>query len=117
MLSAILFLSILFIIGIRTLRPQFRSMGFFAGSVIFALWLVCISLYVSSVSMEHNDRSAVIIEPSVEVKYSPSYTGAVAFKLTEGIKVNIVRQENDWTQIRLTKSKSGWVPSFSVEKI
>ena len=67
--------------------------------------------------MQKNITQGIVILPQIEVRYSPSYSGAVAFELTEGMKAQILHVENGWTQIRLNKKTSGWIESTAIEKI
>jgi len=115
--SAAAFLTICILLGVALWNPAFQG---WSRPVLFLLgfcFLLSLAFFFSSADDEKNSRLAVMTDPHVEVLYSPSYSGAVAFELHEGIKVSAVRTEGDWTQIRLTRDKSGWVPSNSLEKV
>jgi uncharacterized protein YgiM (DUF1202 family) len=59
----------------------------------------------------------VIVADAVDVRYSPSYTGSIAFTIHEGLKARMIRAEEGWSQIRLSKGKSGWIESEAIEMI
>ena len=67
--------------------------------------------------LEHREY-AIIMEPSVVVRSTPSVNGTELFVLHEGKKVKI----NDdsmkaWKEIELEDGNIGWLPAESIEKI
>ena len=65
----------------------------------------------------HRD-SAIIMNPSVTVRSTPSESGTSLFILHEGHKVDIKDSSmKDWKEIRLEDGKVGWVQVSSIEII
>ncbi|MBR6805509.1 MAG: tetratricopeptide repeat protein [Bacteroidaceae bacterium] len=65
---------------------------------------------------ERND--AVIMEPSVTAKSTPSNSGTELFVIHEGRKVKISDDSmREWTEIELEDGNKGWIPSSSLERI
>ena len=65
---------------------------------------------------ERND--AVIMEPSVTAKSTPSNSGTELFVIHEGRKVKISDDSmREWTEIELEDGHKGWIPSSSLERI
>ena len=64
---------------------------------------------------EHN--YAIIVQPGVTVKSSPSLSGTELFLIHEGLKVQIKDSLGSWMEIRLADGTQGWLPSESLEKI
>ena len=65
---------------------------------------------------ERND--AVIMEPSVTAKSTPSNSGTELFVIHEGRKVKISDDSmREWTEIELEDGNKGWIPSSSRERI
>ena len=65
---------------------------------------------------ERND--AVIMEPSVTAKSTPSNSGIELFVIHEGRKVKISDDSmREWTEIELEDGNKGWIPSSSLERI
>lgn len=62
-------------------------------------------------------REGIVVQRMAEVRYSPSSDGVIAFQLKEGIQVQILRCDGKWCHIRLTRDKSGWVDSSTIEAI
>ena len=90
--------------------------------IITLLTTVCcfiISLFFlkATYNIKKNRTDGIVITPMAVVRYSPSFSGAVALKLTEGTTVEVIRHYNDWKHIRLNKSQSGWVTDDMVEEI
>lgn len=62
-------------------------------------------------------RHAIITQPSVTVKSSPSEGGTNLFLIHEGLKVEIKDSLGTWKEIRLADGNQGWLPDSSLEKI
>ncbi len=77
------------------------------------------SLAFAFAKIEATERTqeGIVIQKEVDVRYSPSLMGAVAFQLHEGIKAKVIRCEGQWCYIRLTRDKSGWIERGMVEII
>lgn len=86
-------------------------------------WLVgaaavfCGGFAFTKIDMAQRIHEAIVVQKEVEVRYSPSLMGAVAFQLHEGIKTQVIRCEGHWCYIRLTRDKSGWVEQGTLEVI
>lgn len=116
-LCAALFWLVCVILGVCVFRVGFRKTGGVLSAALLVVWGLGLFFFGHAAAHVSKRHLAVIIEPTVEVRYSPSYSGALAFELHEGLQVRIVRQEGQWTHVRLTRDKSGWVPSTSLEKL
>lgn len=91
----------------------------FVRTTIALLVLTVLNAFMTgkSIQEERYSKYAIIVLPEVEVRYSPSYDGAVAFKLHEGIKVKVISNVKDWHQVKIVKGKSGWIQKESIEVI
>ncbi len=86
--------------------------------VILGMFLCAGLLFLwNKYNADKQEHLGIVIIPNAAARYSPSYSGAVAFELSEGIRVQILRQEQEWSQIRLNRKVSGWIESSAVEKI
>ena len=95
-----------------------KKVGFIAG-IIFLIVVVMANVFASKQKEEllHRD-SAIIMNPSVTVRSTPSENGTSLFILHEGHKVDIKDSSmKDWKEIRLEDGKVGWVPVSSIEII
>lgn len=95
-----------------------KKVGFITGTV-FLIVVVMANVFAFKQKEEllHRD-SAIIMNPSVTVRSTPSENGTSLFILHEGHKVDIKDSSmKDWKEIRLEDGKVGWVPVSSIEII
>ncbi len=62
-------------------------------------------------------REAVVVLPKAEVRYGPSESDKVAFRLVEGLKVRIQQAREDWFLVGLVNGDSGWCEKKNLETI
>jgi len=114
----VLYLSLLVYLAVAVMIPGARKrVPWIAGALGF--WLVfCAFFFVAGYRAEKNARPAVVVAGETDIRYSPSYEGGIAFRLEEGLRVQVVRTDSSgWKQIRLTREKSGWAEPGAVEEI
>lgn len=111
------YLILFFVIIIAIFITEFRKITRYLLPLLFILTVLSFTFMMGKIRDAELNKEGVIIAEEVEVRYSPSFNGAVAFKLHEGIKVSIIRCEDDWYQIRLSRDKSGWVEGKMMEEI
>ena len=95
-----------------------KKLGFIT-CIVFLIVVVMANVFASKQKEEllHRD-SAIIMNPSVTVRSTPSESGTSLFILHEGHKVDIKDSSmKDWKEIRLEDGKVGWVPVSSIEII
>lgn len=127
---------------ILAILPYGKWLGFAA-----IIWLVCIGCvilriyfpalknvlkYINTITLcvfiavivfagiNHNTQSskcAVILSKEIAVRYGPGEAEVEAFLLHEGTTAAVIKQEDNWCQIRLPDGKSGWLPKDSIEII
>ncbi|MCP4649716.1 MAG: tetratricopeptide repeat protein [PVC group bacterium] len=87
-------------------------------SVLLAVCF-CLSLvfFAQQYNLQKQRKMGVVVVSQTAVRYSPSYSGAVAFELSEGMKAQILRRDGEWSQVRLTRTTSGWVESEAIEPL
>lgn len=99
----------------KNLRLQ--RFSFFSGSVLLAVLLIVTIMFISRVDREESSNYAVLIEPSITAKIAPDNKSGDAFLIHEGIKFQLIDRVNDWSKIKLSDGKIGWLPSNSFGKI
>ncbi len=91
-----------------------------------SFWINVLLLYItiSSIVFSFNHRkdvvqpgTALIQTPSVIVESSPDESGTDLFLIHEGTKVFVKESVGEWTRIRLSDGKEGWVPTGSIIEI
>jgi len=56
-----------------------------------------------------NDNYAIIFTPKVDVMSEPKNDGSRLFVIHDGLKVDIVDENNDWYEIKLVNGALGWI--------
>jgi len=60
---------------------------------------------------------AIVMSPRVDVRSEPRSNATALFVLHEGLKVTVLQQEGDWTEVRLPNGSVGWMPPASLVRI
>lgn len=110
--SVLYFLTIAWLVAVLLIRPLKKK----SPPVIKTLGVclvISIVLSVLAYSFYRTPR-AIILTPSVSVRYGPTETDAAAFELHEGTEVKVVREKDGWLQISLPDGKAGWLPDDSL---
>ncbi|WP_455584342.1 tetratricopeptide repeat protein [Bacteroides sp.] len=95
-----------------------KKTGFICG-IIFLVVTVLANVFANQQKSElMNRNSAIVMNPSVTVRSTPSESGTSLFILHEGHKVDVKDSSmKDWKEIRLEDGKVGWVPASAIEII
>ncbi len=64
-----------------------------------------------------NHAYAIVMQPTVTVKSSPSEKGTNLFVIHEGLKVKITDKIGDWVEVKLADGNKGWLLTESIERI
>lgn len=94
-----------------------RRLGFLSGSISLAILVFVTIVFVSSVQREASSNFGVLLQQEVSAKQSPDSKSSDVFVIHEGLKFAIEDQVNDWSKIRLSDGKVGWLPNSSFEPI
>lgn len=91
-----------------------------------SFWVGIMFVFISAFTLHFAAREkkiiadhnfAIITQPSIVVKSSPSETGTDLFLIHEGLKVEIKDNLGSWLEIRLADGSQGWLPADSLERI
>ncbi|MDD3037638.1 tetratricopeptide repeat protein [Bacteroides sp.] len=95
-----------------------KKTGFISG-IVFLIITICSNLFASELKERLVNRDdAIVMNPSVTVRSTPSEGGTSLFILHEGRKVSIKDNSmKEWKEIRLEDGKVGWVPTNAIEVI
>ena len=115
--SFILFIITLYFF-IYSKQIMLKKVGFIAG-IVFLIVMICSNLFASEQKERLVNRNeAIVMNPSVTVRSTPSESGTSLFILHEGRKVSIKDNSmKEWKEIRLEDGKVGWVPASAIEVI
>lgn len=93
----------------------FRGQWVFVTSMV--LFVILTFLFVQKIYRQETRQFAVILNPSVTLLAEPNENGTEVFVLHEGSKVQLLRENSDWLEIRLADGKTGWLKSSNLEII
>jgi tetratricopeptide (TPR) repeat protein len=108
-----LFFLILFLFA-RTIG--LKKSAFIISIFTVFLFLLSINLSLSQKNKELNNPYAIVFEYSL-AKSSPNDDSSNLFEIHKGIKVEVLQELNDWTNIKLADGKQAWIKQKNIVKI
>ncbi|TLX78292.1 tetratricopeptide repeat protein [Labilibacter sediminis] len=118
-ISIITFGLFVFLIGVFFFSGQrvVKQISFFVGILLFFASFFAFNFSGAQKNKLVHRDSAIIFDPSVSIKSSPSTGGKDLFILHEGTKVKILENLREWKRIQISDGNEGWVHSSSIEMI
>jgi hypothetical protein len=98
-------------------RELLKKAGFTAGLLLLAGSFSCLLILNHRKGVIRNNRGAIIMLPSLNVKSSPDVQSTSVFVLHEGTRVMLIDSVQDWKEIRIADGNKGWIPSNSIREI
>ena len=111
---SLLYTSLMAILILRILFRSFRRATNY-GIAILGIFLlfsaVCFALRLHKTQFE---RRTVITSESVEARFEPSDAATLHFMLHEGMAIEVVESQSEWSKIERWDGKAGWLsnPAF-----
>ena len=98
---------------------QATSKRLFMGMSAICLLLSFIMFFMAWQSRkELYDRNyGIVFDPSITVKSAPGDAGNKLFVIHEGLKVELLQRNGEYSKIKLPNGHIGWIPAESVERI
>ena len=96
---------------------EVKRITFWSGCFLIFFTIFSWSFAAKQKSSLVNHAFAIVMEPTVTVKSSPSEKGTNLFVIHEGLKVRITDKLGDWLEIRLADGNKGWLQTESIERI
>lgn len=119
MLSVIGFVLFLILSGVfafsRTIA--IKRVTFWIGILTLLVVVFSFNFAASQKKRLSEHEYAIITQPRITVKSSPSETGTDIFVIHEGLKVQVRSSLGSWREIRLADGNQGWLPASSIEQI
>jgi tetratricopeptide (TPR) repeat protein len=94
-----------------------RRITFWAGCFLILFSGLTWSFAAKQKARLINHDYAIVMQPTVTVKSSPSEKGTNLFVVHEGLKVRITDKIGEWVEIRLADGNKGWALIETVERI
>jgi tetratricopeptide (TPR) repeat protein len=96
---------------------EIKRISFLAGCILLILSIFSWWFAAQQKSRLVNHSFAIVMQPTVTIKSSPSEKGTNLFVVHEGLKVRITDKLGDWIEIRLADGNKGWLLNESIERI
>ena len=91
---------------------------FFAGMFIGVLCVIVSVLSAMFVKTEvNNQHPAIVFAEVASVKSEPKSTSKDAFVLHEGIKIDVLKTEDNYKKIKLADNSVGWIEADAIKEI
>lgn len=100
-----------------TRSGEIKRITFWSAKTLLILTISFWSFAANQKSKQVNHSYAIIMQPTVTVKSSPSEKGTNLFVIHEGLKVKVIDKIGDWLEIRLSDGNKGWLPAETIERI
>lgn len=84
------------------------------GKIFGILLLLLIPLAVAKNIEADVMKDAIVLAKEAEVRYGPSSSDQVAFRVGEGIKVYVNDSRDEWSRIVLVNGESGWIQNSQI---
>lgn len=96
---------------------EVKRLTFWSGSFLLLFTISGWTFAAKQKSRLVNHTFAIVMQPTVTIKSSPSEKGTNLFVIHEGLKVRITDKLGDWLEIRLADGNKGWLLTESIERI
>lgn len=114
-----LFIIILVLITVFFLSGKLllKKITFWTAIIVFVFFLLTLTFSIQSYHRINKIHEAVVFNPSLTVKSSPTENSVDLFVVHEGTKVSITDQLGIWYEIRIANGSAGWVLKEMVKPI
>lgn len=109
---ALLLVSLFFFL--RSRRVGVRKLGFFAGILFLLVFGLSVTFSWQLKQAAETCDQAILMQPTVMVKSSPSEISVDLFVLHEGTKVTVLETTNGWSKIKIANGSVGWLTEDSI---
>lgn len=119
-ITAIIFIFLFFIFTGSYLFVRvriIRKTSFYAALIFMLFSVLSIVFAQKQYNILTDNTHAIVMNPRVTAKSSPSAQSPDLFLIHEGTKLNIRSAINEWYEIQLPDGNIGWIKQESVQKI
>ena len=119
MIGIVLFLILIIAVGSYVISTQItvRNISFYSGIVLLALVIIANAFAFKQKNKIVNRSTGIVMSASVSIHTSPDAHSQELFRLHEGSKVRIKREEGNWFEIVIANGSVGWLQKKNIEKI
>lgn len=118
-IGIVLFMVLIIAVGAYMISTEItiRKISFYSGIVLLTLMLIANIFAFKQKNKITNRSTGIVMSASVSIYTSPDAHSQELFRLHEGSKVRIKREEGNWFEIVIANGSVGWLQKKSIEKI
>ena len=118
-IGIVLFLALIIAVGSYVISTQItvRKISFYSGIVLLTLVIIANAFAFKQKIKIVNRSTGIVMSASVSIYTSPDAHSQELFRLHEGSKVRIKREEGNWFEIVIANGSVGWLQKKNIEKI
>ena len=114
-IGAILLFVILYLAFSFSATTAAKRLYFITSISALVICLISISFAFSSDIRAKKNNPAIVFAAEVQIKSEPNLGSSLAFTLHEGTKVQVLEKLLDWSKIKISDGKTGWIPSADIK--
>ena len=114
-----LFILLIIAVGSYMISMQLilRKISFYTGIILLSLVIIVNVFAFKQKAKIANRSTGIVISASVSVYTSPDAHSQELFRLHEGAKVKMKREEGNWVEIVIANGSVGWLQKKNIETI
>lgn len=118
-ITIIIYLLLLTSIGVYFLsrKTNLQKIAFNTGVVSITFFIISLIILIARYNHEKTTNYGILLESAYSAKVAPDEKSNDAFLIHEGIKFIVEDNVNNWSKIRLSDGKIGWIPDDKFGKI
>ncbi|MEJ5352218.1 MAG: BatD family protein [Melioribacteraceae bacterium] len=98
-------------------KINLQRIAFNVGIISIIFFFVSMIILIARYNHEKSTNYGILLEPAYSVKVAPDEKSNDAFLIHEGIKFVVEDNVNNWSKIRLSDGKVGWIPDDKFGRI
>ncbi|MGB0929926.1 MAG: tetratricopeptide repeat protein [Chitinophagales bacterium] len=105
--------------GLFTYRKetQIKKRSFYGGIVLGVLTVLFLLFAYSRYQYRYHQPHAIVTAEEIPLQTAPSEDSEVSTSLTEGVRVAVKDQLDDWVKVSLSDGREGWISLKEIEMI
>lgn len=94
-----------------------KRLAFIGSLTTLCLMFISLAFAFHKYNLVKNDRPAIVFEQESKIKNEPNSRSEEAFRLHEGTKVQVLDTVKNWSKIKLSDGKTGWVSTAEIRML
>lgn len=94
-----------------------KRLAFIGSLTTLCLVFISLAFAFHKYNLVKNDRPAIVFEQESKIKSEPNSRSEESFRLHEGTKVQVLDTVNNWSKIKLSDGKIGWVSTDEIRML